>query len=71
MKGKQMKEFKILLLTGLFIMSSFLYGCKVDSSTTTYSMCEEEKEQFAEMVAEKVIELQSQQKTQDLDFEPD
>ncbi|MHC4844344.1 MAG: hypothetical protein ACYTEE_11125 [Planctomycetota bacterium] len=66
-----MKEFKILLLTGLFIMSSFLYGCKVDSSTTTYSMCEEEKEQFAEMVAEKVIELQSQQKTQDLDFEPD
>jgi hypothetical protein len=71
MKGKQMKKIKILLLTGLLIMSSFLYGCKLDSSTTTYSMCEEEKEQFAEMVAEKVIEMQRDQHSHDLDFEPD
>ncbi|MHC4130974.1 MAG: hypothetical protein ACYSSP_08645 [Planctomycetota bacterium] len=66
-----MKEFKILLLTALLIMSGFIYGCMVDSSSHTHAMSKQEREQFAEMVAEKVLELQRQQHSHDLDYDPD
>ncbi|MHC4293913.1 MAG: hypothetical protein ACYSTX_06410 [Planctomycetota bacterium] len=66
-----MKEVKILLLTALLIMSSLLYGCMVDSSTNTKTMSKKDKEQFAQMVAEKVIELQREQHSHDLDYDPD
>jgi hypothetical protein len=59
------KGIKFILQTGLLIISGFLYSCHVDSSTTTYSMSDEDKEQFAEMVAIKVIELQRQKRLQD------
>ena len=71
MKGKQMKEVKILLLAVLLIMSALLYGCRVETTTKSYSMSEHEREQFAEMVAEKVIELQRQQHSHDLHSDPD
>ena len=71
MKGKQMKEFKILLLTALLIMGSFIYGCMVDSSSHTHAMSKKDKEQFAQMVAEKVVELQKQHQTHELNFDPD
>jgi hypothetical protein len=61
------KQIKFMLHTALLVMSILLHGCKVDSSTTTYSMSDKDREQFATMVAEKVIELQRQEQSEDID----
>jgi hypothetical protein len=61
-----MNTIKLWTLTGLLILSVFVDGCVVASETTKgevnaqCQMSEEEKEAFAEMVAQKVVELQRQ-----------
>ena len=53
---------KALVLAVLFILSTIICGCVVKTETSTCEMSREEKIEFAEMVAEKVVELQEQQK---------
>ena len=52
---------KVLILTALLILGSIVCGCFVKTETRTCEMSREEKIEFAEMVAEKVVELQEQQ----------
>ena len=52
---------KALVLAVLFILSTIICGCVVKTETSRCEMSRAEKIEFAEMVAEKVVELQEQQ----------
>lgn len=51
---------KVLLLAALLVLGSFVCGCGIDMSTRQSKMTPKEKCEFADMVAERVVELQKQ-----------
>ena len=56
---------RLFFLCALLIIATFLGGCAIKSVTTHGCLSDEEKDTFAEIVAQKVIELQEQQSPED------
>ena len=59
-----MKKLRLLVLAAVFMLSSLIGGCmfRVDATKGSLDACsKKEKEQFAEIVAKKVVELQREE----------
>ena len=56
---------RLFFLCALLIIATFLGGCAIKSVTTHACLSDEEKDAFAEVIAQKVIELQEQQPLED------